>query len=168
MPERGKSEEQGTVESTVQGDTVSGRVRVTTKDGDTMVMMMESKKMGACQAVDTAALVAKARAERHIPGRTSSLRPGDRIVWKRDPAILNGFVPTELWATVKKIRAPLIYILGGASNIVPAQTQMDIRRELPQAEIVMMPGLGHYPSDEKPAEFIAIVERFLADAAKPK
>jgi pimeloyl-ACP methyl ester carboxylesterase len=47
---------------------------------------------------------------------------------------------------------------------VPAQTQMDIRRELPHSEIVMMPGLGHYPSDEKPEEFLAIVDRFLADA----
>ena len=39
----------------------------------------------------------------------------------------------------------------------------DIRRELPQSEIVMMPGLGHFPSDEKPEEFLAIVDRFLAD-----
>ena len=93
----------------------------------------------------------------------SKARADGRIVWKRDPAILNGFVPTELWATVKKIKAPVIYVLGGASTIVPAQTQMDIRRELKQAEIVMMPGLGHYPSDEKPDEFVAIVERFLAD-----
>ncbi len=92
----------------------------------------------------------------------SKKRADGRIVWKRDPAILNGFVPTELWATVRQIKAPLIYILGGASNIVPAQTQMDIRRELKQSEIVMMPGLGHYPSDEKPQEFIEIVERFLA------
>ncbi|MDB5811546.1 MAG: hypothetical protein JWN94_3668 [Betaproteobacteria bacterium] len=96
----------------------------------------------------------------------SKARPDGRIVWKRDPAILNGFVPTELWATVRKVKAPIIYVLGGASNIVPAQTQMDIRRELPQSEIVMMPGLGHYPSDEKPVEFVAIVDRFLAGVRK--
>ncbi|MEO7729111.1 MAG: alpha/beta hydrolase [Burkholderiales bacterium] len=96
---------------------------------------------------------------------SSKARPDGRIVWKRDPAILNGFVPTELWATVRKIKAPVIYILGGASTIVPALTQMDIRLELPQAEIVMLPGLGHYPSDEKPAEFLAIADRFLAETA---
>jgi esterase len=86
-----------------------------------------------------------------------------RIVWKRDPAILKGFVPTELWGTVRRIKSPIIYILGGASTIVPAETQLQLKQALPQAEIVTMPGLGHYPSDEKPAEFIAIVERFLAD-----
>ena len=98
----------------------------------------------------------------------SKPRADGRIVWKRDPAILNGFVPTELWATVRRIKAPIIYILGGASSIVPAQTQMDIRQALPQAQIVMLPGLGHYPSDEKPAEFLAVVDRFLAAAGVRK
>ena len=92
----------------------------------------------------------------------SKLRADGRIVWKRDPAILNGFVPTELWTTVRRIKAPIVYLLGGASTIVPVQTQQEIRQELPQAEIVTMPGLGHYPSDENPAEFLALVERFLA------
>jgi pimeloyl-ACP methyl ester carboxylesterase len=31
-------------------------------------------------------------------------------------------------------------------------------------EIVTMPGRGHYPSDEKPDEFLAIVDGFLARA----
>jgi pimeloyl-ACP methyl ester carboxylesterase len=101
---------------------------------------------------------------RALVQHASRQRPDGRIVWKRDPAILKGFVPTELWATVKRIRAPIIYILGGASTIVPAQTQMDIREALPQAQIVSMPGLGHYPGDERPAEFLAIVDRFLAGA----
>jgi pimeloyl-ACP methyl ester carboxylesterase len=30
-----------------------------------------------------------------------------------------------------------------------------------------MPGLGHYPDQEKPEEFAAIVKKFLAGAAKP-
>lgn len=92
----------------------------------------------------------------------SKQREDGRIVWKRDPAILNGFVPTELWSSVRTIEAPIIYILGGASTIVPAQTQEELKRALPHAQIVSMPGLGHYPSDEKPEEFVAIVERFLA------
>ena len=92
----------------------------------------------------------------------SKQRADGRIVWKRDPAILNGFVPTELWSTVRLIKAPIIYILGGASTIVPLETQQEIKTALPQAQIVTMPGLGHYPSDERPAEFLTIVDRFLA------
>ena len=92
----------------------------------------------------------------------SKLRADGRVVWKRDPAIQNGFVPTELWASVAKIKAPVIYILGGASDIVPAATQARLRQVLPSVQILSMPGLGHYPSDEQPAEFTAIVDRFLA------
>jgi pimeloyl-ACP methyl ester carboxylesterase len=33
---------------------------------------------------------------------------------------------------------------------------------------VTMPGLGHYPSDEKPAEFLAIVDEFLKTEARPR
>jgi pimeloyl-ACP methyl ester carboxylesterase len=92
----------------------------------------------------------------------SKQRTDGRFIWKRDPAILNGFVPTELWSTVRRIKAPIIYILGGASTIVPVETQREITAALPQAQIVTLPNLGHYPSDEQPAEFLAIVDRFLA------
>ena len=99
---------------------------------------------------------------RNLAQHGSKQRPDGRIVWKRDPAILQGFVPTELWATVRKIKAPIIYVLGGASSIVPAETQQELKAALPQAQIVTMPGLGHYPSDEKPEAFLGIVDRFLA------
>jgi pimeloyl-ACP methyl ester carboxylesterase len=82
-------------------------------------------------------------------------------VLKRDPDIEKGFVPTEIWRFVKAIRAPIIYILGGASTIVPQETQEELRRVLPQVEIVTMPGLGHYPNEEDPTGFAAIVDRFL-------
>lgn len=85
-----------------------------------------------------------------------------RIIWKRDPAIGRGFVPTELWRNVRQIKAPIVYILGGGSTIVPAETQEQLRQALPQVQIVTMPGLGHYPSDEKPEDFLAIAEKFLA------
>ena len=94
----------------------------------------------------------------------SKRRADGRIVWKRDPAILKGFVPTEIWRFVRAIRVPIIYILGGASTIVPPETQEQLKRVLPQVEIITMPGLGHYPSDERPEDFLAIVGRFLATA----
>lgn len=98
----------------------------------------------------------------------SKRRADGRIVWKRDPAINQGFVPTEIWRHVRAIRAPIVYILGGASSIVPPETQDELRRVLPQVRIVTMPGLGHYPSEECPAEFLALVDRFLEEGAKRK
>jgi len=99
---------------------------------------------------------------RHFAVHNSKPRDDGRIILKRDPDIEKGFIPTEIWRFVKTIRAPIIYILGGASNIVPAETQEELRRVLPQVQIETMPGLGHYPSDEDPPAYAAIVDRFLA------
>ena len=99
----------------------------------------------------------------HFAQHGSKARADGRVVWKRDPAILKGFIPTELWATVRNIKAPIIYVLGGVSSIVPPETQQELQRVLPQSQIVCMPGLGHYPSDEQPEAFLAVVDRFLAE-----
>jgi len=89
-------------------------------------------------------------------------RADGRVVWKRDPDLVKGFLPTELWRYVSRITAPTIYILGGKSTIVPPETQRRLKETLPRCEIVVMPGLGHYPDVEDPPAFLAIVDRFLA------
>jgi pimeloyl-ACP methyl ester carboxylesterase len=101
---------------------------------------------------------------RHYAIHNTRTRDDGRIIYKRDPDIEKGFIPTEIWRFVKAIRSPIIYILGGASTIVPAETQAELRRVLPQVQIETMPGLGHYPSDEDPAGYAAVVDRFLAAA----
>lgn len=92
----------------------------------------------------------------------SKRREDGRIVWKRDPNLVQGFVPTELWAQVLKIKCPTIYILGGASTIVPPETQQKLRDNLPAVQIVTMPKLGHYPHQEAPEDYIRTVQGFLA------
>jgi pimeloyl-ACP methyl ester carboxylesterase len=91
------------------------------------------------------------------------LREDGRLVWKRDPNLSKGFVATDLWRFVGRIEAPILYVLGGASSIVAPDTQERLRTTLPRLQIVTMPGLGHYPSDERPAELLAIVDRFLEE-----
>ena len=92
-------------------------------------------------------------------------REDGRVVWKRDPNLVKGFVPTELWAQVSRITAPTLYLLGGKSNIVPAETQEKLKRTLPRVTVTVMPGLGHYPHLEAPADFIAAVKSFLKEHA---
>lgn len=85
-----------------------------------------------------------------------------RLVWKRDPQLAKGFVETELWQYVRRITSPTLYVIGGRSTIVPAETQDTLRKTIPGVQIVTMPGLGHYPSSERPDEFTTIVKAFLA------
>jgi pimeloyl-ACP methyl ester carboxylesterase len=89
-------------------------------------------------------------------------RADGRLVWKRDPNLAKGFVPTELWRFVTQIKCPTIYILGGASRIVPPETQEKLKATLPNVQIVVMPGLGHYPDQEATGDFVPIVQAFLA------
>jgi pimeloyl-ACP methyl ester carboxylesterase len=88
-------------------------------------------------------------------------RDDGRLVWKRDPNLVKGFVETELWQYVSKITAPTLYVLGGASPIVPAATAQRLKQTLPNCEVVTMPRLGHYPSEEDRPGFLTIVNRFL-------
>jgi pimeloyl-ACP methyl ester carboxylesterase len=84
-----------------------------------------------------------------------------RLGWKRDPNLVKGFVSTELWAQVSRITSPTLYVIGGGSRIVPAETQQRLKQTLRDCEIVTMPGLGHYPSEEDAPGFLAILNRFL-------
>jgi len=88
-------------------------------------------------------------------------REDGRLVWKRDPDLVKGFIVTELWQYVERITCPTLYVLGGASAIVPVQAQERLKQTLHQCEIVVMPGLGHYPHLEAPEEYVAIVRGFL-------
>jgi pimeloyl-ACP methyl ester carboxylesterase len=87
--------------------------------------------------------------------------PNGRLIWKRDPNLVKGFVSTELWDDVRRITSPTLYVIGGASRIVPTEAQARLKQTLPNCEIVTMPGLGHYPNEEDTQGFLAIVNRFL-------
>ena len=99
------------------------------------------------------------RSYAHYASRT---RDDGRFVWKRDPNLAKGFVPTELWRFVRQIQCPIIYIVGGASRIVPPETQAELKKTVKDVQIVVMPGLGHYPDQESTAEFVKILKTFLA------
>ena len=62
-------------------------------------------------------------------------------------------------ATVLRIAA--LALLGASLAGLSLETQEELKKTLPNARIVTMPGLGHYPSDEKPKEFLAIVDEAL-------
>src|SRR5688500_12189948 len=88
-------------------------------------------------------------------------RADGRLVWKRDPNLVKGCVATDLWESVRNIRAPILYVLGGRSTIVPSETQEKLKATLTRVTISTIPGVGHYPSDERPSEFLAFVDTFL-------
>jgi pimeloyl-ACP methyl ester carboxylesterase len=92
----------------------------------------------------------------------SKRKPDGRVIWKRDPNISNGFVPTDLWRFIRQIKSPISYVLGGRSTIVSTATQQQLKETLPQVQIESLPGLGHYPSEENTKDYLVVVDKFLA------
>jgi len=85
----GKEAMEGTMEMTTGPDLMTGKMTVRTADGE-MTMVTESRKLGACQAVDTGALGAQAEAQaqkgRQMAAQAEAQRcAGDTFKLKAEP-----------------------------------------------------------------------------------
>ncbi|HEY4471629.1 MAG TPA: alpha/beta fold hydrolase [Stellaceae bacterium] len=57
---------------------------------------------------------------------------------------------------------PTLFIAGGRSDYVQPAYEPAIRRFFPKAEVARIDKAGHWLHAEQPAEFLAIIERFLS------
>ena len=81
---------------------------------------------------------------------------------KYDPDITAGLGPIELWQYVKKFKSPVLYIVGANSNLVPKETQAQLKATLPNIEVLSIPDAGHSPHQDNPQVWLAVVRAFLA------
>lgn len=97
---------------------------------------------------------------RQVQWETRRLANG-RIGWKYDPNVVQGLGPVNLWSYVQNIKAPALYVVGGRSRLVTADEQSKLR-QLPTVDVVTIPDAGHYPHEDTPELFLAVVRAFLA------
>ncbi|MFO1071765.1 MAG: alpha/beta fold hydrolase [Geminicoccaceae bacterium] len=92
-------------------------------------------------------------------------RPGEGFAWQPNlPALLAAMpqltaFPQDLLA--RRWEGPAFCIRGARSDYVQPEGEAALRRVLPQIEILTMPDAGHWPHSERPAEFLAMLERCL-------
>ena len=67
----------------------------------------------------------------------------------------------EEGAPVERIDSPALVIHGDEDRIVTVANGRSLATRLPDAELVVLPGQGHVPMLERPAEFSALVCDFL-------
>lgn len=67
----------------------------------------------------------------------------------------------DVRAGLGAITAPTLVIVGDADWLTPTAASRTIAAAVPGAELAVLPGAGHFPYLEQPAEFCAIVRRFL-------
>ncbi len=104
----------------------------------------------------------------HDPGRiTPEIRAGyrkplraenwDRALWELTKASQQ----SDLSARIGEITMPSLVITGDDDRIVPTEQSIRLGREIPQAELVVIPDCGHLPHEECPGPFLDAVQSFL-------
>lgn len=97
---------------------------------------------------------------------TSTRRlPDGRVTPHYDPAMVMQFEhhPADYlqWEAWDTLQLPVLCLRGESSDLLLAATAEAMRSRGPQAVVVTVPGCGHAPALNTPAQF-ALVERFLA------
>src|SRR6478609_1126016 len=69
---------------------------------------------------------------------------------------------------IRSAAVPLLALFGAEDQIVgDPRAAADAYRSVPGAKVAMVPGAGHSPNVEKPAQTAALISRFAASAPGP-
>jgi pimeloyl-ACP methyl ester carboxylesterase len=83
----------------------------------------------------------------------------DRALWNLTKASRQSDLSTRL----EEIHVPSLVITGDDDRIVPTEQSVRLGREIPDAELVVIPDCGHVPQEECPGPFLHAVEVFLGE-----
>jgi pimeloyl-ACP methyl ester carboxylesterase len=84
--------------------------------------------------------------------------PGDRAAMLDRMAQVMLEPPGPL---LRRIEAPTLIVWGERDGMIPFSNAADYMRDIPHATLVALPGVGHVPFEESPAETIGPVMAFL-------
>jgi pimeloyl-ACP methyl ester carboxylesterase len=88
------------------------------------------------------------------PGNREALLARLRQTVLRDPVPL-----------LERVRAPVLLLWGESDQMIPVANSADYQAHLEHAELVRLPGLGHVPQEEAPAQTVGYVAQFLRQPA---
>jgi pimeloyl-ACP methyl ester carboxylesterase len=87
------------------------------------------------------------------------------FLWKMDPAVRNlGARPAPAlapWDAAHRVTCPVLILRGAQSDILSAETASRMVAEMPDAQLVEVPGVGHAPLLVE-TEAVQALDRFLA------
>jgi proline iminopeptidase len=75
--------------------------------------------------------------------------------------VMGPIISADLWEEASKIRVPTL-IVQGAADAMPLAMPRELTRTIPNAELRIIEGAGHFPYIEKPTETFSAINSFLA------
>jgi pimeloyl-ACP methyl ester carboxylesterase len=85
---------------------------------------------------------------------------------KHDPNAAMHWQPADLWAEARTITRPILFIRGGRSQVLDAQTLQDMDMAIPTARSVTLEQAGHSTYFDMEHEWLAAADAFLAAHAR--
>jgi pimeloyl-ACP methyl ester carboxylesterase len=85
---------------------------------------------------------------------------------KHDPNAVMHWQPDDLWAEARTITRPILFIRGGRSQVLAAQTLQDMDMAIPPARSVTLEQAGHSTYFDMEHEWLAAADAFLAAHAR--
>jgi pimeloyl-ACP methyl ester carboxylesterase len=80
-------------------------------------------------------------------------------------AMAHSMAEADLRDVLPSIRVPVLLLYGELDERSPLHVAEDLRAQIPGAELVVIPGVGHLANAEAPSEFNAHVRRFIRSLA---
>ena len=75
---------------------------------------------------------------------------------------LEGWATHDVRTLLAKARCPVLLLVGAEDFWVPVEIVEATRREIPDAELRVLEGIGHYPMFEAPEEICSLIVDFVA------
>ncbi|GAA5612663.1 alpha/beta hydrolase [Streptomyces platensis] len=96
-----------------------------------------------------------------VPEQPAGPQPFD---WQAQAAVVaeRNAPDPAWWDAPAKVTAPTLVIGGGESSHIPQEHLAGLAERIPDARLVTIEGAGHLVHEERPGEFLAAVNSFLA------
>lgn len=109
-------------------------------------------------------ILGKARAEKMIEERRKRSSSADyRSASPVMRATLSKVVNTDLRGVMPSIKAPTLLIWGSEDTATPLRDARIMEKRIAGSGLVVFKGAGHYSFLDRPAQFAAVIESFLAE-----
>lgn len=89
--------------------------------------------------------------------------PGAGYVYRNVGKKMHQWQLGDRW---KEIRAATLIVWGERDTLTPIEEAAELNSLIPNSNVVTVPGAGHYPQEESPAQFNKAIAEFLEDAGE--